>query len=111
MFRPLRAISLLGMARLQSSSTSSADRSRRCRLPASHVVRRFVERCMPAPPERLHMEQLHTPARLAAITPIRLATEMSETGEARASPDLERNFKGSRHYLAEQENSTCFEEF
>jgi hypothetical protein len=52
-----------------------------------------------------------TPAPPAAITPIRLATEMSETGEARASPDLERNFKGSRHYLAEQENSTCFEEF
>ena len=32
-------------------------------------------------------------SRPAAITPIRLATEMSETGEARASPDLERNFK------------------
>src|SRR6266849_8726237 len=102
MFRPSRAISPVEMARLQFLSTLSAGRSRRCRLPASRVVRHFAVLCTPAPPERLRMERLHTlhrtPAPPAAITPIRLATEMSETGEVRASPDLERNFKGSRHH-------------
>src|SRR6267378_7661286 len=87
MFRPLKAISTAEMERLQSSSISSADRSRRCRLPASRVARRFAAPCMPARWERLHMLRLmHTAAPLAAITPIRLVTETSETGEARASP-------------------------
>jgi hypothetical protein len=59
-------------------------------MPASHVARRFAVRCMPAPLERLHMERLHTlhltAARLAAITPIRLATETKEAGRRELPP-------------------------
>jgi hypothetical protein len=47
---------------------------------------RFAVRCMPAPQARLHMlRPMHTSVPLAAIAPIRLATEASGTGEACAS--------------------------
>src|ERR1700730_18209648 len=68
MFRPLRAISTVAMDRPRSLSTSLE----------SGAEPPIAARCMPAPPQRLerpHMQRRITPARLAAITPIRPATD------------------------------------
>ena len=68
------------------SLTSSAGRSRRCRLPASHGVRHSGARCMPVRPPPPPMVRLPIrspyayayPPRPAAITPIRPVTEANE---------------------------------